>query len=179
MPLTIWRSPASRALSLTQHRTGLRRALTLVEVLVVIVVIAMLLCLLIPAMLGTRGTSRGTQCGSNLHNISLAFQQHDSAIKILPDGGESPFLTRALMTVPAEADAATELIGPPWAPPYQTWGWGYQVLPYMDQDAPDKEPLLAPPLSGKERSCGPSCRVQLLLSVSPPLPDDQYAQCEL
>ena len=85
-----------RARSTTRRRVSLRQAFTLVELLVVITIIGMLMGLLLPAVQNAREAGRRTQCSNNQHNISLAFQQHDSALRCLPDGGESPYLAQGV-----------------------------------------------------------------------------------
>jgi len=61
-----------------------RKGFTLVELLVVIVIISMLAGLLIPALVGARARARRTQCGNNQRELSLAFQQYESATQHLP-----------------------------------------------------------------------------------------------
>jgi prepilin-type N-terminal cleavage/methylation domain-containing protein/prepilin-type processing-associated H-X9-DG protein len=51
-----------------------QRGFTLIEVLVVIAIIMMLAALLLPALRNTRGTAQRAQCLSNLHQISIGWQ---------------------------------------------------------------------------------------------------------
>jgi prepilin-type processing-associated H-X9-DG protein len=90
--------------------------------LVVITIIGILVSLLLPAMQSAREAARRAECANNLKQLTLACLSHEQTYGILPDGGELFWLTRSMGTnnVPALAG-------------HQNWGWGFQVLPFIDQ----------------------------------------------
>jgi prepilin-type N-terminal cleavage/methylation domain-containing protein/prepilin-type processing-associated H-X9-DG protein len=108
--------------SLRHRRCGF----TLVELLVVIAIIGILVALLLPAIQAARESARRAQCLNNLKQIGLAFQLHADALEIYPDGGLLMWSKR----MPSERSG-----GRPNVAPMQTWGWGYQILPYIEQQA--------------------------------------------
>lgn len=103
--------------------TAKRDGFTLVELLVVIAIIGILVALLLPAVQAAREASRRAECANHLKQIGLAFHLHDGQQRILPDGGEVYWCGR------------TMLGGLPATAPQQTWGWPYQILPFIEQAA--------------------------------------------
>jgi prepilin-type N-terminal cleavage/methylation domain-containing protein/prepilin-type processing-associated H-X9-DG protein len=114
---------ASRA-----HRSGW----SLVEMLVVISIIGMLASLLLPAIQSARMAASRAQCQNNMRQIGVALFAHatTSANQYLPGGG-APSLRpvpqgmalqpRTFDDVPAKGER-------------QSWGWAYQLLPFLDQE---------------------------------------------
>jgi len=100
------------------------KAFTLVELLVVIAIIGILVALLLPAIQMAREAGRRTTCKNQLHNLSVAFQNHLDVIKIYPSAGGPEWDHH--MTINA---------GVPAVAPYQHGGWGYQILPYIEEQS--------------------------------------------
>ncbi|MEO2048853.1 MAG: DUF1559 domain-containing protein [Pirellulales bacterium] len=107
---------------------------TLVELLVVIAIIGILVALLLPAVQAARETARRAQCLNNLKQIGLAFQLHADSLEIYPDGGSRLFASRMTDgSRPRERQFGNR--GRPLRAPDQDWGWAYQILPYIEQQA--------------------------------------------
>ena len=110
---------------------GKRRAFTLVELLVVIAIIGILVALLLPAIQAAREAARRTQCRNNLKNIGLACLNHEKAAqKVFPTGGETWGVIVENYRDPPPPDAG-KLVGPNQI----GVGWGFQLLPYLEEDA--------------------------------------------
>jgi prepilin-type N-terminal cleavage/methylation domain-containing protein len=111
------------------------RAFTLVELLVVIAIIGVLIALLLPAIQAAREAARRSQCQNQLKQIGLAMQNHVNALLVFPTGGDGynpnirNYLTGTDIRNPANST------GMPNGPNKQGLGWGYQILPYLEQNA--------------------------------------------
>jgi prepilin-type N-terminal cleavage/methylation domain-containing protein len=105
-----------------------RKAFTLIELLVVIAIIAILIALLLPAVQRVREAANRTQCVNNLKQMALAFQMHHDQLGVYPSGGL--LWTSNNDRIPS---AGGTLTGSPGDYATQSWGWAYQILPYIEQ----------------------------------------------
>jgi len=111
----------------------LRIGFTLVELLVVIAIIGVLIALLLPAVQKVREAANRTQCANNLKQIGLAVHNfHDT-------NGAFPNTGAWWVTGTGYSQS-----GDPLPLKYQTAGWMYQIMPFMEQDNLYKSPDLLP-----------------------------------
>ena len=101
-----------------------RRGFTLIELLVVIAIIAILIALLVPAVQKVREAANVAQCKNQLKQIGLAWHNHHSTFKVFPSGGGSW----------GGSGSRTITGGQPANYNEQTWGWAYQILPFIEQE---------------------------------------------
>lgn len=106
----------------------MRRAFTLVELLVVIAIIGILVALLLPAIQSAREAARRSQCQNHLKNIGLAVQNLVDALQVFPSGGAK--YLQAGFGLEQNLDS-----GKPLGPAKQGLGWGFQLLPYIEETA--------------------------------------------
>ena len=120
---------------------SLPRGFTLVELLVVIAIIGVLVALLLPAVQAARESARRTQCVNQLKQFGLAIHNHVTATKIFPTGGNVPHARIEDYVIGGKPNGAAR----------QGLGWGFQLLPYLEQgavhDIRDAEGLAQTPLS--------------------------------
>jgi prepilin-type N-terminal cleavage/methylation domain-containing protein len=95
-----------------------RSGFTLIELLVVIAIIAILIGLLLPAVQKIREAANRMSCSNNLKQIGLGIHNYESTLGYFPTSG-------------AESDAFDV---PAQTAGFETMGWMYQILPYIEQD---------------------------------------------
>lgn len=95
---------------------------TLVELLVVIAIIGVLVALLLPAVQAARESARRTQCMNHLKQLALACQNHVDNYGFLPSAGGPDWQYHM-----------TYIQGIPQIAPDQRGGWGFQILPFIEQ----------------------------------------------
>ncbi len=106
---------------------NLRHAFTLVELLVVITIIGILIGFLLPAVQGARESARRTQCINTLKQLSIAAILHENTHQAFPTAGWSWTLPREVRRDSEDNYLAPEVLGK------QSWGWRYQLLPFIEE----------------------------------------------
>lgn len=102
-----------------------RPAFTLVELLVVIAIIGILVALLLPAVQAAREAARRLECQNKLKQMGLALQNFVDTHQTFPTGGDGIF--------PDLKDYVTG--GKANGPEKQGISWGFQILPYLEENA--------------------------------------------
>lgn len=99
-----------------------RLGFTLIELLVVIAIIGILVALLLPAVQYAREAARRIQCANHLKQLGIGFHLHHDALRSLPHAG-----IYSWQETPRYINGAGATGDKQWA------GWGFQILPYIEQ----------------------------------------------
>lgn len=102
-------------------------AFTLIELLVVIAILGVLIGMLLPAVQAAREAARRMSCGNHLKQIGLALQNYHAARQHFPAG----YLSLPTNNGSGPAEARIDPLTWDAAP---GWGWGAQLLPYLEQE---------------------------------------------
>jgi len=108
-----------------------RKGFTLIELLVVVAIILLLVALILPAVQRVRESADKLTCANNLRTIGQAIKLYThSHGNYFPSGGGDINMA-SIPSPPRNLTASNK----PASGLNQDWGWMFQILPYLQQDA--------------------------------------------
>ena len=118
-----------------------RGGFSLVEMLVVVGIIGVLMGMILPAVQKVRETANRMKCSNNLRQIGMAAQHFHDEHRVLPSLGwydprgrvYPPYYATTLLNIPGYPHPT--ILPSVAGSRLNTAGWGFQLLPYLDQDA--------------------------------------------
>jgi prepilin-type N-terminal cleavage/methylation domain-containing protein len=114
----------------TRRRRGGRDGFTLIELLVVMAIIGVLVSITLPAVMKAREAASRTQCTNNLRELGRGCWSYQINFGYYPTAGTADYCAPLYTTIGAA--------GSQYASPVAGWkqdaGWGFQILPYIDDD---------------------------------------------
>jgi len=100
-----------------------RTGFTLIELLTVMAIIGVLIAISIPAVMKAREAANRTTCTNNLRQMGVACMRYQEQLGHFPTAGDGDYVGPSFYAVNS---------------PYVGWqqdaGWGYQILPYLDEE---------------------------------------------
>jgi prepilin-type N-terminal cleavage/methylation domain-containing protein len=105
------------------QRCHLASGFTLVELLVVIAIIGVLIGLLLPAVQAARESARRSECVNRQKQVGVATHNLLEVYKTFPSAGIGPWPNITLGGNAVQSPDSQEI------------GWGFQILPFMEQEA--------------------------------------------
>lgn len=124
------------------YRRGPRRGISMIEVIVVVAIVAILAVLTLNGVDSARESARSAVCVDHLRQLGIGFAAHHAALQAFPSNGGWDGKQTITAATGGKAEVFTKTIDgvayhwgapDPTAPPIkQTGGWGYSLLPYID-----------------------------------------------
>jgi prepilin-type N-terminal cleavage/methylation domain-containing protein len=134
---------------MSKPKSTIRFGFTLFELLTVLALLALLFALLLPAVQKARETSQRVSCANNLKILGLAIHNfHDTYGRFPTSPGGQDKLGGCGISYMAD--------GAPFGPKFQTAGWAFQILPFIEQDNLYKTSDLVKDESGKPQNIFPA-----------------------